>query len=151
MIYEELPILPWDTDKSFAIVHCIAWDARMGKGFALEATRRYPQATSVARKENKFKRVGDILVVRTEDMDRTMVHLITKRKSLGKPVIRDLRIALETLRDEYVLQGNTKIAMPRIASNLDGIPWTTTSLMIHRIFKDIDVHIKVCSGGNYGR
>jgi hypothetical protein len=65
--------------------------------------------------------------------------------SRGLPKLSDIECTLRELRQLCDDLGVKKLAMPRIASSLDHIPWKWTQRLIRQIFQDSDIVIDVYS------
>lgn len=57
-------------------------------------------------------------------------NLITKERYYHKPSLDTVRVALEKMREQLLEHGVNKIAMPRIGSGLDGLPWLSVKEII---------------------
>jgi len=138
--------------KDYVYVHCIAQDARMGAGIALQFRNKYPRMQAYIK--SKKPKIGDIVVyyasrAKGDSEDRIIVNLVTKEKSWDKPTYNDLEnalIKLEEWQRETEDQGNRHLGMPRIGSGLDQLNWNKVLEMINEIFYYNDVVITIKDG-----
>ena len=86
---------------------------------------------------------GTIFAYWHEESQRFIYNLVTKVKCSGKPNPPDLANAIDAMR-EHALNNNVKvIAMPRLASGLDGLPWNEIQTMLLDIFWNSGNQIQV--------
>lgn len=134
-IREDLFNLPED----FQLVHCISVDAKMGAGIATEFVRRFPEIKDLRSMTKEFPfKIGECHWI-----DRTL-SLITKQHYYGKPTYDTLTHALLSLRDMCIREHIDKIGMPLIGCGLDKLKWDKVRPIVHDVFKDVDIEIRVC-------
>lgn len=129
--------------KEYALAHCIASDAVMGAGIAVEFNKRYPHMKQDIQL-GKYE-VSSVVGFKEEKTgNQEIINLITKKKSYNKPTRVDFNQTLEMLKI-YVENNNIKkLAIPRIGSGLDKLNWHVTSKQIKHLFRDADIEIVVC-------
>jgi hypothetical protein len=124
---------------NYSFVHCVGSDFRMGKGFAVEVRERYGNVTYL-RSLGKVK--GDVAILPVEE-DRYIFYLVTKTLSNEKPIFDDLRNSLLKLKQTCLGLGVMRLAMPKIASGRDQIPWKRVQWLIRSMFANTDIKIDV--------
>lgn len=95
----------------------------------------------------EIKSVGDnkhYFVCCCSKCSKMPVH-ITKERYFEKPSIITMRIALQNMKEICLLNGITKLAMPKIGCGLDRLQWNVVKQNIESIFADTDIEILVCS------
>lgn len=81
---------------------------------------------------------GDVLTI------GNAIVLFVKESSYDAVDEKALYESLMTLRDVLEEEGIEKIAMPKICSGKNGIPWDITLDVISHVFRDADVEILIC-------
>jgi len=122
-------------DSSYFLVHCIAEDARMGAGIAVDFTNHFP--------EIKKLRKMDLKVGSCVKIDRVF-NLITKKRSSGKPIYQTLTSSLIQCKDICLKEDIKKLAMPKIGCGLDRLQWPKVREIIQDVFKDTSIEILIC-------
>lgn len=146
MKYTEIERDLFTMPNDYSLAHCIAKDAVMGAGIALEFTKRFPDLKSSTKDEiaRNLLPVTSVVDYTDEKTGRLIINLITKSKSYHKPTRKDFNETISCLK-RYVDHYNIKkIAIPQIGSGLDKLNWRVTSRKIKEIFRDSDVEIVVC-------
>ncbi|KAM3871798.1 ADP-ribose glycohydrolase OARD1 [Diretmus argenteus] len=123
-----------------ALVHCISEDCRMGAGIALMFKKNFSGVEEL--KEQK-KMTGQCAVLKRDR--RFVYYLITKEKASQKPTYESLRQSLEDMKSHCMMNGVTRISMPRIGCGLDRLKWGRVSEMLEQDFKHTDISITVYS------
>lgn len=122
-------------DKKYSFVHCIAEDARMGAGIAVDFTKHFPEIKKL-RKEilhsGSCVKVGRVL------------NLITKRVSSGKPSYESLTAALMNCMIMCLEEDINFLAMPKIGCGLDRLQWPKVREIIKIVFQGTGIEILVC-------
>lgn len=119
-----------DRDPDYKLAHCIAADAGMGKGIAVDFVAKFPQIFSL--------REMSLTVGTTYYVD-PVFNLVTKRRSPGKPSYESMCETLRSFRDVVLEHKIDKIAMPRIGCGLDLLSWPAVREMVKDVFKPVDV------------
>lgn len=142
----------FDLGKKYALVHCIAQDAHMGAGIALQFRNKYPRMQAYIKRMKP--NVGDIVVyhasrAKGDYEDRIIVNLVTKKTSWDKPTYESLEETLNKLEEWQRKTENPEVGylgMPRIGSGLDKLHWDKVHEMIERIFYYSVVSINIRDG-----
>ena len=122
-------------DKKYKLVHCIAADARMGAGIAVQFVKKYPRLKVL---RNYNLKVGQCWWV------DSVLNLITKKISTGKPTYLSLEKSLMALKERCILSDIKFLAMSKIGCGLDRLQWGEVLNLINKIFSDTDIEIIVC-------
>ena len=131
----------FEQDRKYALVHCIAEDARMGAGIATLFVKRYPLMRSWLQIQKP--RTGQVLPF-AEDGNPIVLNMITKQKSSDKPTRQDFNKTVDVLK-AFVLNHNIKhIAIPLIGAGLDRLDWAESETYIREVFSDTDISILLC-------
>lgn len=131
----------------YFLAHCISADYALGAGIAKKFNdfycvrdrlkKNYPVPHGSAKYVGKALLIDDIF------------NLVTKRYYYQKPTFDTLESALIDMRTQCEKLGIKKIAMPRIASGLDRLPWDGDGRCvvksINRVFEDTDIDIVIYS------
>ena len=100
----------------------VSADFAMRKSIAEEVVEKFPFLPSSA--SQLFFDLGTIFAFWHEESQRFTNHLVSKIKCNDKPNLLDIANAIEAMR-EHALRNNVKvIAITRLASGLNGLPWT---------------------------
>lgn len=134
MIIHEKPGDLFAVDPSFLLAHCISADAKMGAGIARRFVREFPALTTL---RSRSLAVGDACRV------GRVFNLVTKPRYFDKPTYKSVGYALDSLVGACVLQGVSKLAIPRIGCGLDRLSWSKVRPMIEDRFRDLPVEIAV--------
>lgn len=143
MIYTEEYGNLFSLQTKYALVHCIATDAEMGKGIATQFVNLFPNMKKHL--QNLDLHIGDAIPFRENDSTRLAINLVTKGISRkDKPTRADFNRAIINLK-ELVIENNIKhLGLPRLGSGLDKLSWDISSKFIQETFRDVDVEIIVC-------
>jgi hypothetical protein len=131
----------FDLCETSSIVHCVAEDFLMLKGFAEQVRERFGHITYL---KGLVKSTGEVATQRIDEC-RYVFHLVTKKNSRDLPRFCDIEHSLKELRKLCVDLGVKKLAMPRNASGLDHVPWKYTQRLIRQIFEASGITIDVFS------
>ena len=104
-------------ENQTAIAHCISADAKMSKGFAETISNHINGLQEYCYKSKAF--VGSVIPFWDNDTNRFVYNLVTKNKFFEKPTLENLRISLENMRGQALLNNVQIITMPKIGSGLD--------------------------------
>ncbi|MFX0073026.1 MAG: hypothetical protein ACFFAO_18265 [Candidatus Hermodarchaeota archaeon] len=150
ILYKEVKGDLFKVDRTrWCLAHCISEDVtatkNMNKGIAKLFRSEHPKmAAQIA----PFLRVGK--AIRYSEENQTIYNLISKRlvwqKAKGdyKPrYYQQLSDALNDMKDQMVSNNELYLAMPRIASGLDGGNWEEIRRMIKNTFKNTMVEIQI--------
>jgi len=129
----------FDSPSDFAIAHCISADLKLSKGIARDLCNKYGNVKAeLAKSELK---IGNVIALRSAE--RTIFYMITKQNFFDKPTYKNVEIAIQNLRKESFKINNLKIAMPRIASGLDGRDWPVIKQYIYKHLQYSGLEIKI--------
>lgn len=120
--------------KGYKLGHCIAADAGMGRGIAVDFVRFFPKIKQL-RQQN--------LDVGTTYFIDPVLNIVTKRRSAGKPSYESMGAALESMRGLILQHNITHLAIPKIGCGLDRLSWPAVREMLHCILKDVEIEINV--------
>lgn len=134
MIYLEEKGNLFNANKKYYLCHCIASDARMGAGIAVQFIKNYPYVKSLRKTIND---VGTCIKI------KRVLNLITKKVSHGKPTYQILERSLIDCKNICVKENIKFLAMPKIGCGLDGLQWENVKEIIKTTFNDTDIEIKV--------
>ncbi|MEK3706581.1 macro domain-containing protein [Paenibacillus sp. FSL R7-0198] len=129
----------FELGDEYTLAHCISADARMGKGIAVQFRERFGLENLQEQAKQEPLEIG-----RCYPVGRTL-NLVTKAKFSNKLTYQSLTNAVESMRDVCVMEGITKLAMPRIGCGLDRLKWEKVSQIIQKTFADTDVEIIICT------
>jgi O-acetyl-ADP-ribose deacetylase (regulator of RNase III) len=118
----------------YYLAHCIASDAAMGAGIAVQFVKQFPEIKVLRTTNNK---VGSCIKI------KRVLNLITKKVSSGKPTYESFTRSLEDCKKVCLTENIKLIAMPKIGCGLDGLSWGKVSEIIKEVFKDTVITIKV--------
>lgn len=118
----------------YKLAHCIAADAGMGRGIAVDFTHKFPQIKQLRKMELE---VGKVYYI------DPVFNLVTKRRSPGKPSYESMCHTLKHFREIALVAGVNKIAMPRIGCGLDRLSWPAVREMLKEVFQDVNITINV--------
>lgn len=123
-----------------ALAHCISEDCRMGAGIAVKFKKEFGGVDDLKKQK---KLVGQCAVLKRSR--RFVFYLITKKKYHQKPTYESLKQSLEDMKSHCVLNGITRISMPRIGCGLDKLQWKRVSEILKEVFGHTDIFITVYS------
>lgn len=129
-------------DTSYSLAHCIAEDALMGAGIAVEFVNRFPEMTRKLRQMPLS--TGNVVMYTPPGYDSHILNLITKERSNGKPTYESYQTAVRTLVDTVQRYSIKKIAMPKMGAGLDRLDWQECRKIILNEFENVDIEILVC-------
>ena len=124
--------------SDYALAHCISSDCKMGAGIAVEFQNRFNLRNQLLSLPHE-KRAHPTCV-----RINRVYNLITKEWYYQKPTLETVRGALLSMREQLLENGVEKLAMPRIGSGLDGLPWLSVKEVIEEVFKDTNIEIRIC-------
>ncbi|KAJ8946775.1 hypothetical protein NQ318_018984 [Aromia moschata] len=112
----------------FCLAHCVAADLRMSRGIALTLKKAFGQLEELRRQRPEVGRVLQIKVAQQEK-ERSLFYLVTKQLSYHKPTYQT---------------SISSLAIPKIASGLDGLDWRVIRSMLEVLFRFTGIEILVC-------
>ncbi|KAJ8949389.1 hypothetical protein NQ318_007485, partial [Aromia moschata] len=116
----------------FCLAHCVAADLRMSRGIALTFKKAFGQLEELRRQRPEVGRVLQITAAEQEK-ERSVFYLVTKQLSHHKPTYQTVWDTLVELRDVLLSQSISSLAIPKIASGLDGLDWRVIRSMLEEI------------------
>lgn len=120
--------------KGDIVAHCIAADALMGRGIAVDFVKEYPQ---IKRLRNEILEVGKTYYV------HPVLNIVTKRRSPGKPSYESMCFALQNMA-KVMFENNIKeVYMPKIGCGLDRLSWPAVKEQLKFVFGESDVVFNV--------
>ncbi|MFX1274654.1 MAG: hypothetical protein ACFFBP_02740 [Promethearchaeota archaeon] len=150
MKYQEMKGDLFDVDRNkWVLAHCISADVtkekNMNKGIAKIFRNFYPK---MAEKISQKLEVGK--AVKYQESGHTIYNLVTKHKVWQKAkgdyeenYYRQLFHTLKNMRDQMISEGEQFLAMPKIASGLDGGNWNKISRTIKEVFAETNITIQI--------
>ncbi|KAJ8936177.1 hypothetical protein NQ318_017057 [Aromia moschata] len=90
--------------------------------------------------------VGRVLQITAaeQEKERSVFYLVTKQLSHHKPTYQAVWDTLVELRDVLLSQSISSLAIPKIASGLDGLDWRVIRSMLEVLFRFTGIEILVC-------
>lgn len=126
--------------EDYSLAHCVSADLKCSKGIAIEFRNRYGE---LDRLRSQPPHLHEIVYLKQNN--RYIFYMITKNMYFNKPTYEDVFITLSNLKQICIEKGISKLAMPKIACGLDNLNWLEIKSMIHYIFRDSKIIIKLCS------
>ena len=140
MIFKEEVKDLFTVPQGYMLAHCISADFNLGGGIARQFCKHYDMGKRLIYGFGEdFSDVGTSLQI------DNVHNLITKRYVKDKPTYSNLRNALENMKFEMELDGQKKVAMPRIGCGLDGLDWKIVKAIIKDVFEDTDIEVLICT------
>ncbi|KAJ8951707.1 hypothetical protein NQ318_012557 [Aromia moschata] len=133
----------FQTPADFCLAHCVAADLRMSRGIALTFKKAFGQLEELRRQRPEVGRVLRITAAEQEK-ERSVFYLVTKQLSHHKPTYKTVWDTLVELRDVLLSQSISSLAIPKIASGLDGLDWRVIRSMLEVLFRFTGIEILVC-------
>ncbi|KAJ8948835.1 hypothetical protein NQ318_013487, partial [Aromia moschata] len=133
----------FQTPADFCLAHCVAADLRMSRGIALIFKKAFGQLEELRRQRPEVGRVLQITAAEQEK-ERSVFYLVTKQLSHHKPTYQTVWDTLVELRDVLLSQSISSLAIPKIASGLDGLDWRVIRSMLEVLFRFTGIEILVC-------
>lgn len=139
MVFKEEVRDLFTVPQGYILAHCISADFNLGGGIARQFCEHYNMKERLMNGYGTdFSEVGISLQI------DNVHNLVTKRYVKDKPTYADLKKALEDMKVEMKLDGQKKVAMPRIGCGLDGLDWGIVKAIIKDVFEDTDIEILIC-------
>ncbi|KAJ8941098.1 hypothetical protein NQ318_019103 [Aromia moschata] len=117
---------------NFCLAHCVASDLRMSRGIALTFKKAFGQLEVLRRQRPE------------RENERSVFYLVTKQLLHHKPTYQNVWDTLVELRDVLLSQNISSLAIPKIASGLDGQDWRVIRSMLEVLFQFTGIEILVC-------
>ncbi|KAJ8945546.1 hypothetical protein NQ318_020392 [Aromia moschata] len=133
----------FQTPADFCLAHCVAADLRMSRGIALTFKKAFGQLEELRRQRPEVGRVLQITAAEQEK-ERSVFYLVTKQLLHHKPTYQTVWDTLVELRDVLLSQSISSLAIPKIASGLDGLDWRVIRSMLEVLFRFTGIEILVC-------
>ncbi|KAJ8962664.1 hypothetical protein NQ318_001058 [Aromia moschata] len=133
----------FQTPADFCLAHCVAADLRMSRGIALTFKKAFGPLEELRRQRPEVGRVLQITAAEQEK-ERSVFYLVTKQLSHHKPTYQTVWDTLVELRDVLLSQSISSLAIPKIASGLDGLDWRVIRSMLEVLFRFTGIEILVC-------
>ena len=124
------------------LAHCISADFGMGKGIVVQFNERYNLKNHMIKNYVKNNWTGKGYCIPVKEFN--VFNLITKDKYNKKPTYTTVRQALIHMKDYAIANNIERIAMPTIASGLDGLDFQKVRKIIAEVFVNTDIEIIVC-------
>lgn len=139
MVYKEEVRDLFTVPQGYMLAHCISADFNLGGGIARQFCEHYNMKERLMNGYGAdFSEVGISLQI------DNVHNLVTKRYVKDKPTYTDLKKALEDMKAGMELDGQEKVAMPKIGCGLDGLDWGIVKAIIKDVFEDTDIEILIC-------
>ncbi len=139
MILKEEKRNLFEVDDKYYLAHCISKDCAMGAGIAVDFQKKF----KLRNKLLQFIAKNNIKYPTCIQVDKVF-NLITKAKYWHKPTYESLESAILIMKKLALNEDIKYIAMPKIASGLDGLTWSKVREIIQEVFKNTDIEILVC-------
>ncbi|KAJ8951089.1 hypothetical protein NQ318_003787 [Aromia moschata] len=110
---------------------------------ALTFKKAFGQLEELRRQRPEVGRVLQITAAEQEK-ERSVFYLVTKQLSHHKPTYQTVWDTLVELRDVLLSQSISSLAIPKIASRLDGLDWRVIRSMLEVLFRFTGIEILVC-------
>ncbi|KAJ8936949.1 hypothetical protein NQ318_015567 [Aromia moschata] len=107
------------------------------------AKKAFGQLEELRRQRPEVGRVLQITAAEQEK-ERSVFYLVTKQLSHHKPTYQTVWDTLVELRDVLLSQSISSLAIPKIASGLDGLDWRVIRSMLEVLFRFTGIEILVC-------
>lgn len=139
----------FEAPRGYYLAHCITRDYSLGAGIAKRMDEVYNMkeklkmmypiySSSVLPEDDKFY-VGSALVI--DDV----FNLVTKRRPDKKAKYKNLRSALQDMKEQMGELLIAKVAIPKLGCGHDKMDWDRVREIIEEVFEDTEVEILVCS------
>lgn len=129
--------------QGYYLAHCISGDYALGAGIAKTFDKVYNMKFKLHRdyaipKGAKSANVGRALLI------DNVFNLVTKRRYFHKPTYDNLYDTLVNMKEQCEVFNITKLAMPKIATGLDGLDWEQVKDIIEDVFEDTNIEVLIC-------
>ncbi len=123
-----------------SLCHCVSSDFHMSAGIATTFKKKFGHQHELKLSNVK---IGNVAVLKNKD--RCIYYLVTKQYYYEKPTMKSLRSCLEKMCKHAVEEGIDIISMPRIGCGLDKLKWNEVEKLLHEVFSESNIKIKVYS------
>ena len=138
-IINELPMNIISVPQGWYIAHAIRADLNFSTGLPATMDKVFDIGNRLeVIKEHFGITPGEVLQL------GNLYNLIVKESSYDSPDREALADALIELRDNLEGDGAKKLAMPRICTGRNGLPWKDVLEMIDEAFDGMDILILIC-------
>lgn len=120
--------------KDTIVAHCIAADAGMGAGIAVDFVKKYPQIKQL---RNETLSVGHTYFI------HPVLNLVTKKRSPGKPSYESMCFTLQSMSEVMAKNNIKEVSMPKIGCGLDRLSWPAVKEQLKYVFENQDVTFNV--------
>lgn len=137
--------------KQFVIAHCISEDCAMGRGVVVPIIKKHPKLKKACK---TFSSQNNVVgkAFRYRDNNGIVYNLFSKKhvwQKAGKYLTvkeyhDNLKNCLLDLKEQMKENNEEYLAIPQIASGLDGCKWDDVKNIIKNVFKDTNIKILVC-------
>ncbi|KAJ8948302.1 hypothetical protein NQ318_020789 [Aromia moschata] len=153
-VTREEPRELFQAPTDFCLAHCVAADLRISQGIALTFKKAFEQLEELRRQRPEVGRLLQITVAQQEK-ERSVFYLVTKQHSHHKPSYQNVWDTLVELRNVLLSRNISRnildiyitrniLAIPKIASGLDGLDWRVIRIMLEVLFRFTGIGILVC-------
>lgn len=134
----------FDVSNDYILVHCISSDFALGAGIAKQFTKRGVKKYLQTHFNFTWNGNGYCIASPIENY-RGVFNLVTKKSYYDKPTYKTLEQSLIDMKNKIQkLNGNVRLAMPRIGCGLDKLEWEKVKEILKEVFYDTDISILVC-------
>ena len=118
-------------NAQISLAHCISYDCKMSRGIAKEFKNRFGGVQLIKQQGAK---VGEVAIL--HNGNRFIYCLVTKWLHFHKPTINSVSKALMEMRKHMLTHNIKQVAIPKIATGLDRLPWWKVEKALKMIFND---------------
>lgn len=124
--------------NEYFIAHCISGDFTLGAGLAKKINDKYNMRDKL---KDRFNYENGKYCSYLID---NIFNLVTKDSYKEKATYTGLRMSLEDMKLNLYYLNIKKIVIPKLGCGKDKLEWNVVEAMLHEIFDDLDLEIKVC-------
>jgi O-acetyl-ADP-ribose deacetylase (regulator of RNase III) len=132
-----------DADALIVTVNCVGF---MGKGMALECALRFPEVEQEYVKACKtgLIDIGHIYWVQTNSR-KNLALFPTKRDFKHPSKLEYINRGLNALISDLKEKNISRVALPKLGSELGGLPWESVEKQVTKHFENIDIDLEIWS------
>lgn len=119
------------------LAHCISSDYALGQGIAKEVDLRYDMRNKLKELYGLNPDIPSALKV------MNIYNLVTKKNYWDKPTYATLLGALNLMKMDMIKNKDYNLIMPKIGTLRDKLKWNMVLSLIHEVFEDTDISIKI--------